>query len=336
MLRTVARPEYLDEAGRLVGRQPVSALFNGWRYVAIGARMVKLPPTTTFNEFLEMLLISDVLTTEWVTEEVAKPPGQQHPITRWLLELREVRAGPPVAVDGSVAQFEPTGSALALLTLAYDVYSVLHCALLPKRIVKRLKHRNEFQGAKYEIAVAGLFVRAGFTIEWIDDRVRKRPEFIATHKATGEKLVVEAKSRHRPGVLGRAGSREVSAIKIDLDHLLRAALHKETDGLPYAIYLDANLPPGAAGTTQPPWIPDVQQMFDERDTPPASADPFVGVTITNFSWHYAADAPVTGPTESLLVLPMNPQVPLRDGRTMRLIYEAALQYGYVPGMFSED
>ena len=125
-------------------------------------------------------------------------------------------------------------------------------------------------------------------------------------------------------------------MKADLDRLLHGAMGKETDGLPYAIYLDANLPLASAGTAQPPWVPDVERMLSRREASATSPDPFVGITVTNFSWHYAGDATTTGQSESLLVLPRYPRIPLRDERTMQLIFEAAQQYGHVPGMFPED
>jgi hypothetical protein len=50
-------------------------------------------------------------------------------------------------------------------------------------------------------------LRAGFTIERDDehDPATRHAEFTATHKAIGEKFSIEAKSKHRPGVLGFAG-----------------------------------------------------------------------------------------------------------------------------------
>jgi hypothetical protein len=50
-------------------------------------------------------------------------------------------------------------------------------------------------------------LRAGFTIEREDehDPATRHAEFTATHKAIGEKFSIEAKSKHRPGVLGFAG-----------------------------------------------------------------------------------------------------------------------------------
>jgi len=336
MLETVARPEYLDEHGRLVGRPIVSATFKGKRYVAIGARLLTVPPSTTFHEFLEMILVSDVLGEDWIRTEYAKGVDEQHPVARWLFDLRQLRASLPPPVTGQVRETDATGHALALLTLAYDVYDILHCARLPASLVARLKHPQEFQGAKYELAVAGLFVRAGFTIEWIDDATRRRPEFIATHKTTRERLVVEAKSRRRSGVLGRAGAPPVEAIKADLDRLLHAALQKATDGLPYAIFIDANLPPLGVPGAPPPWIGDVQRMIERRVASPTEPDPYVGVVVTNYSWHYAGNTAVAGQSDSLLVLPRYPRVPLRDERTIRLLFDAAQQYGFVPGRFLEE
>ena len=330
MIHTMRRPDYLAEDGRLIGRPFVSALFNGWRYVAVGSRMAKLPPEATFHEFLEAFLVDDVLGRDWVAGELARG-SDARPIARWLADLRAMRARTPG--PSGVRQVDMTGSALAFLTLAYDVYSTYHCAELPERILRRLRHPVEFQGAKYEIAVAGLFARAGFTIEWIDDRTRKRPEFVASHKTTGERLVVEAKSRHRPGVLGRPGAIDVEAMKADLDRLFHDALEKETDGLPYAIYLDANMPVAATGDEELRRLREIQRMFDRHATGAKGPDPFVGVTVTNFSWHYAGDAPTIGRSESVLVVPRYPLVALHDPRTLQLIFEAAKQYGDVPGLF---
>lgn len=73
------------------------------------------------------------------------------------------------------------GNLSALIALAYDVYTLRHAmALTPDdSIVKRLGNREQFQGVRYELAVAAMMVRAGYSIEWITDTSRKLPEFIA-------------------------------------------------------------------------------------------------------------------------------------------------------------
>jgi len=77
-------------------------------------------------------------------------------------------------------------------------------------------------------------------------------------------------------------------------------------------------------------------MLERREATPTEPDPYVGVAVTNYSWHYAGNTAVAGQSESLLVLPRYPRVPLRDERTIRLLFDAAQQYGFVPGRFPED
>lgn len=334
MIAGARRPDYLGVDGRLVGRPVVANVFKGARVVAIGSRITSIPPGATFHEFLQALFVDDVLGRAWVSAELQKG-ANAHPIVRWLAELRALRDAEPAPVGG-VHTTDMTGSALAFLTLAYDVYSTLHCAQLPARIRSRLRHPLEFQGVKYEIAVAGLFTRAGFTIEWINDRTRMRPEFLARHKTTGEQVLVEAKSRRRAGVLGYPGAPRTAAASADVYGLFLDALAKETDGLPYAICLDANLPLAANDLVGVTWLGDIQQMLEGRASSNAEPDPFTATIVTNFSWHYAGASAVGGRSESLLVLPRYPAVALRDSRTMDLIFAAVQQYGDVPGMFPED
>lgn len=331
------RPEYLGENGLLVGRPQISGVFKGQRFVAVGSRIYPVPPQTTFHEFIVMFL-KDILGREWGLAERLKPLADRHPILQWLSALAERQKAPPAAIHGAIREVDHTGSTLALLTLAYDVYSIYHCAELPQSLIKRVKQPAQFQGAKYEISVAGLFARAGFTLAWIDDTSRKRPEFLATHTTTGERIFVEAKSRHRPGVLTQPGSVDLTAMKADLGRLLKAALEKETDGLPYAIYLDANLPMTQADDPRTRgWVKDVERMLEEQqEGTPTRLDPFTAITVTNFSWHYVGNTAEAGQSESLLILPKYPAVPLTDPRTIELIFEAANQYGTVPPEFPED
>jgi hypothetical protein len=80
--------------------------------------------------------------------------------------------------------------------------------VLDDALLARLKHREQFQGALHELFAAATCLRAGFTItpENEKDPNRRHVEFIAVHKATRQHLLVEAKSRHRAGVMGRTGT----------------------------------------------------------------------------------------------------------------------------------
>ena len=64
-------------------------------------------------------------------------------------------------------------------------------------LLARLKHRDHFQGARHELFAEATCLRAGFTVEHENERdgTRKHVEFVAVHKATGQRLSVEAKSK---------------------------------------------------------------------------------------------------------------------------------------------
>lgn len=71
---------------------------------------------------------------------------------------------------------------------------------------RRVTYYDEFQGARYEIAIAAAFVKCDFQIEWIEDKSAKHPEFIARNPRKREEVAVETKSRRRPGVLHDPGT----------------------------------------------------------------------------------------------------------------------------------
>jgi hypothetical protein len=310
----------------------VSGVFKDERHVAVGnLGIVRVPAGTTFQDFLFAFLIH-ILGERWIQSERQRTSRTRSPLIDWLDELIDLRRKAAVTHAARFGTIELTGSTLTLMTLAHDMYSIYHCgANLPSRMLKRLKG-PEFQSTKYEIAVAGLFARAGFTIKWITDRSRRRPEFTATHKTTGERLTVEAKSRHRPGVLTVPGIKAAGTIRADLDQLLNEALRKDADGLPYLIYLDANLPPSEASGAFPPWTADIQRMLDDHEAGIAPAKParFAAITVTNFSWHYGVRKIATGTAESLFVIPAQSAPRIKDDGTVRLIYQAANEYGMVP------
>ena len=71
---------------------------------------------------------------------------------------------------------------MAYTALAYDLYTLDHQALLQTKLVKRLKVKEQFQGARYEIYVSAAFVRAGFEMNLEDenDSTTTHCEFTAT------------------------------------------------------------------------------------------------------------------------------------------------------------
>jgi hypothetical protein len=304
---------------------------------AVGSQIVVRPPEETKHEFFEHVL-ANTLGNEWKQAQDKLPPEERHPIVGWVDAWDEMRRdGGARALDRreeqpGVYSSTATGDLATLIALAFDLYTLRHAMVLRPEdpIVKRLGNRTQFQGARYEIAVAAIFVRAGYQVEWISDTSRKLPEFVARRDGRRVEIAVEAKSRPRPGLLGTPGDRPDEAeLKADLSRLLRDALVKETDGGPFVIFLDLNLPLGQERTFQE-WV---EKLHDEvlawtGESSAARPDPYSAVVFTNFSWHWDGDKP-TGGAERFLVLPLYPSVPLPSGEADRL-YEAINLYGSVP------
>jgi hypothetical protein len=158
---------------------------------------------------------------------------------------------------------------------------------------KRLRRPTESQGARYEVAVAATMIRAGFDLQLENekDSNRRHPEFLATHRKTGQVLAVEGKSRHLPGVLGRAGRPiERERFRLDIRGLLRDALAKPV-AHPYAIFIDANMPPDFAREERQEWLGDVDRavgLLDHgfNDLGIRIGSGFNFLAITNVPHHY--------------------------------------------------
>ncbi len=326
-----------DLGGRLLGRRFIDTIYQGSRVRAVGSQIVFRPPDETKHEFFVHVL-ANTLGTEWKQTQDRLPPEGRHPIVGWIDAWDEMRSSgstdPDRREEGpGIYSSTATGDLAALIALAYDIYTLRHAmALEPDDpIVKRLGHREQFQGARYETAVAATFVRAGYRIEWLIDTSRKLPEFIARRDGIGVEIAVEAKSRVRPGALGRPGQRQSEGeLKADLARLLRDAVLKETEGRPFVVFLDLNVPTGR----DRPFGEWVERLHDEAlawrgEASADNPDPFSAVVFTNFSWHWDSDKPARG-AERFLVISRYPRAPLPPSEADRF-FEAINQYGSVPG-----
>jgi hypothetical protein len=137
------------------------------------------------------------LTKAWMEAQEALALEQRHVMVRWLEEMTSFKRLAENPLQVSKDAYVATGVINASLSLAYDLYFLQLVNKLPASLVDRLRDRVQFQGARYEIAIASNFVRAGFDIELLDEKVKKEKhcEFIAKHKRTGTEVYVEAKSR---------------------------------------------------------------------------------------------------------------------------------------------
>jgi hypothetical protein len=182
------------------------------------------------------------------------------------------------------------------MSLAWDVATLIHAADLPDGLVERLRSSEQFQGARYEIAIAAIFARLDCEIRFLDEdeelRGVKHVEFEATHRPTGQAIAVEAKSRHRPGVLNQPGERSTDdPLRRDarmVRSLFVKATEKAPEGVPFFVFIDINAP--LTADVESRWQSEVQAWINRLPAPtPEKPDVFNSLYVTNFSPHYDGD-----------------------------------------------
>jgi SEC-C motif len=274
--------------------------FGDRKVWAIGNRVyTDCPPKQTFHEFI-LGLLRQTLGREWAEAQAALPSSEQHHLYCCMLDYaawtervaREEKRGP----DG-LWSAAPSGSAQYLISVAWDLAVLLQASSgpLPARLPERLRDARAFQGARYELAIAGLFAKLDCAIEFLDDGKqsdKKHGEFIATHRPSGQRFAVEAKSRHREGVINQPGEfnaeEPLRGDRRGVRRLLRDAMEKDPGGLPLLVFLDINTPvedpvPGV----EPKWQSEIQALAGRM--PQITGDerpPFDALYVTNFSPHY--------------------------------------------------
>jgi hypothetical protein len=319
---------------RLTSRPRIQMKFHGYKFRAVGGKLYYGPVNETFHEFLEKLLISR-LGRSWFESEIKKSEDERHIIVQWRRELLE-------AANRNLAQrndnskpgaFLPTGNMQAFMVLADDFYQLEHAFKTPRKILERLRDWRQFQGARYEILAASIFARCGFTIDFINDKTKKTPEFFATKEQSNERLAVEAKSRHRKGALHEPPTTQTPSEempKAEVTRLFAEALRQNPGNIPFFIFIDLNLPltPGVA-IKDKPWFIELGEVFDRlRSGGPNQPDEFTGAVFTNFGWHYYRQRGAEG-GEFVIVPSQRPRYPV-SVETWSLLTRALNEYGFVP------
>ena len=120
-------------------------------------------------------------------------------------------------------------------------------------------------------------------------------EFVATHRPSGQEIAVEAKNRHRTGVLNEEGEPdEDDPLRGDaraVRRLFMSAIEKAPEGMPFMIFIDINAPlePDAEGLDKE-WVQDIRKWMDRFPAPTAEQpEAYNALYVTNFSPHYQGD-----------------------------------------------
>lgn len=256
------------------GRPIIAAKFVSHQLVAVNNRIYHSKHFKTFHDFL-FSYIKSKLGPEWGNSELAKPLNQRHPILLWYHHLCEYQRK-YITEPGKVHAVPSTGAVAAYLNLAYDLYALEHNADLQKKLLNRLRHQDQFFAARYEVFVAAVLIRAGFTIafEDEDDRNKTHCEFTATYVKTGAKFSVEAKHRTSTG-------------KFRMGRQLCRALRKEAAHT-RIVFIDVNVPDDASGNDIPQFL--MRAQLDLRAFEGSLIDgaplPDAYLFITNSPWHH--------------------------------------------------
>lgn len=290
VLLEMRRHEAKEHRRRLMqGRgRPITSWENGHhRFVAVGDELHWSKNWRTFPDFL-FYYIKKVLTLEWGAAEQAKSHGERHPLFIWLEKIRDLRERDAKGKEGEVVSSIMTGAVKAYLGLAYDLYLSAHNAELPARLLKRLRNRDQFEGAVYEAFVIGCFAKAGFSIDFEDedDSSVSHCEFTATHKETGRKFSVEAKAVTTASK--RSGnSKDPPKIRGYLvDALRKQAAHSRI------VFIELSRAHSTDESGAPEWIAHVNAQMDQCEkeiTIDGGPAPAAYVFVTNRAFVHSLD-----------------------------------------------
>lgn len=309
---------------RLVSRPQIQAIHGGKKFRAVGKNLYPRPLRESFYDFqLNHLLW--LLGKDWFETEMVKPFPERHVIMRWRdSRNQQLRKYQDPNDPDALVRAPVTGEMRALQVLADDLYQLAHAIEPPRTILARLRDMRQFQGARYEILAASLFARCGFKIDFIEDATKRNPEFIA--EKGRERIAVEAKSRHRAGVLNERGAFREDA-RAEIRRLYESAAGQNPGDLPFLIFIDVNLPltPNVP-PTEKDWIREAMKMFEHRHQE-GLQNYDTALILTNFGWHFERDEG-TPAAENMWARVESPRFPVRRD-TLDLLARAISEYGKV-------
>jgi hypothetical protein len=260
---------------------------NGHRMVAVGSTLYWSERWKAFPDFLADYL-KQKFGSDWGDAEIAKPFAERHPILQWYDAYCRYQHA-TVKVPGNIATTIVTGIVACYLGLAYSLYLLDHNVEIQERLIRRLKDRENFHGAFYELFVANTLIRAGFQLMLEDetDGLSKHCEFAAISKRTGKKYWVEAKMRAVAGVLGQTQGTNPSPISRLIPHLNDALAKPASDER--LIFIDLNAEPEFRPDLKPAWHDRAVHRLERYEINELKAGVTAYVFVTNIAFHRRLD-----------------------------------------------
>lgn len=312
--------------------------FKGKRVWALGNRLYpNEPPSITFGEFILRVLQRELGESWWDSNKKLSAEDQHYVFKAFnQFELWKKRPKKDLVhgPNGTTGAF-PDGWTFNLLSLAFDISMIIHRAeKIPKDLINRLRNKNEFQGARYEIAVASIFARIGCEIKFIDNKNNneRHPEFYAEIPLEKIKVAVEAKSRRRPGVIHESGEAEISNLrKTRVVPLINEALKQNPDNMPFVIFIDINQPHSLSQSPEEHVKRLVKATTNLKSPSSEKPDDFSLIYFTNYSGQFLQEEQMVK-TYSTFVLPQFSKYPINNSSFLPKLQKAVNSYGYIPNL----
>jgi hypothetical protein len=320
--------------------ETLSSWVNGdTRFRIMWNQLWTSPQEHTFHQFLDCLTVK-TLGQDWFKQQILLTIEKQNAIVRWRESLRLLLDRPTNTPDGGHTF---TGPVKAYFCLAYDLYWLQMVHKLPDMLIERLKDFSRFEGVRYEILIAAVFVRAGFEINWLDDvsTKGKHCEFIATHKRTGERIGVETKFKRRSAVLNFIGGSisPETHLKGDIFGLYDQAVKQAPTGrIPFLIFIDVNVPASFTGipgqlrvpVADFPWLKEIEDELALRRGLAGGKTAETCLIVTNLPFYYGNNV-VPSPTGMFGVFPSpTPNTTLSKNATVEDLQYCLASYGEIP------
>lgn len=228
----------------------------------------------------------------------------------------------------------PNGKAMSLLHLSYDIFSIDNIGELSDRIINRLKNKQNFNGARYELFIFSTLIRAGFDLDYCDEVSGENgsvTECIATHRETSQKIYIEGKTRNVKNVLG---SNEGKSKKIRLYDKLSDAVKKDVDGV-YIVFIDLNIPDMSLDNKNPA-LKKVKSEYLKLEKYHKDSMPNI-IYYTNIPFHYSKDEVIPEIKVFGRSVPPKPKFNLVSRNSIIGEIDNALdKYDFLPKEFNES
>lgn len=333
--RTLTENENFRRAGIHVNYvTPID--FKGKKIWALGNKVYSGGINETFHTFI-INVLKDTIGVDWFREQSILPQETRHFISICLEKLGEwikINEKTALKVNG-IWGAKPDGYSKSLLLLAFDICSLIHEHKLPKDLLDRLKSRELYQGARYEIAIAAIFARLDCDIEFTDIKSKdKHCEFFAKHRPTGVTIAVEAKSKHRPGVLHQFGFSSLEKLLSArmIRRLFNSAIEQNPKTAPFAIFIDVNAPitPNIP-LNEKQWVNDARKILEKKLNVLSLNERPNSVFFTNFSYHYQTDKEAEK-GEVFCNIIENPKFEPPNPEFFGYLQGALTHYGFIPAI----